>query len=59
MSIDRGMGKDVVPIYIRNAVLLSDYKEGNNSICSNVDGSVVILSEVRGEILYGIPYMWN
>ena len=36
-SINRGMGKeDVVQIY--NGILLSDKKEGNNAICSNMNG---------------------
>ena len=37
VSIDRGMVKeDVVHIY--SAILLSHKKEGNNAICSNMDG---------------------
>ena len=37
MSIYRGMDKeDVVHIY--NGLLLSHEKEGNNSICSNMNG---------------------
>ena len=37
MSIARGMDKgDVVHIY--NGILLTHKKEGNNAICSNMDG---------------------
>ena len=36
MSINRGMDKDVAPIY--NGILLSQRKEGNNAIRSNMDG---------------------
>ena len=36
MSTDRGMDKDVM--HIHNGVLLSHKKEGNNSICSTMDG---------------------
>ena len=36
MSINRGMDKDVVPIY--NGILFSQRKEGNNAIHSNMDG---------------------
>ena len=45
-STDRWMGKeDMVHRY--NGILLSDKKEWNNAICSNMDGSRdVILSEV-------------
>ena len=36
MSITRGMGKGVV--HIHNGIPLSPYKEGDDAICSNMDG---------------------
>ena len=36
MSINSGMDEDVVPVYHR--ILLSQRNEGNNAICSNMDG---------------------
>ena len=54
--------EDVAHIY--NRILLSHQKEWNNAICSHVDGpnnchTEWSKSDREGEILYGIPYMWN
>ena len=38
MSINRGLDKEDV-VYVYNGILLSHKKEGNNAICSNMDGS--------------------
>ena len=63
MSINRGMDKqDVVNIY--NGILLCHSKEGNNAICSNMDGPREYHTEWSksdGEVglSYDISYMWN
>ena len=53
--------EDVVHIY--NVILLSHLKEWNNTIFSNMDGPRDCHTEWnksdKGEISYGIPYMWN
>ena len=38
MSIDGGMIKKMWCIYVYNGILLSHKKEGNNAICSDMDG---------------------
>ena len=46
MSINRGMDKDDV-LHTYSGILLTHKKEGNNAICSNMDGlEMIILSEV-------------
>ena len=59
MSINRGMDKDVV--HINDGILLSHKNEGNNAICSNMNGfEIIILSGVRKtREIYNIAYMWN
>ena len=54
--------EDVVHIY--KGMLLSQKKERNNAICSNMDGprdcpTEWSKSERAGQILYDITYMWN
>ena len=61
MFIDSGMDKDVVHIY--NGILLSDKKEWNNDIYSNIDGPRdyhTKWSKLKRErqIPYDITYMW-
>ena len=63
MSIDRAIDEaDVVHIY--NGILLSHNKEGNNVICSNMDGPRDFhtkwnKSGRERQIPYDITYMWN
>ena len=62
MSIDRGVDKDVVHVY--NAILPSHKKNEIMPFAATwMDLKSVILnhtkSEREGEILYGIPYLWN
>ena len=61
MSIDRAMDKDVVHIY--NGILLSDQKEWNNVICSNVDEPRYCHNEwsklKKDKLSYDITCMWN
>ena len=62
MSIDRGMDKDVVHIY--HGILLSHKKEGNNAICSNMDGprdchNEWSKSDRERQMSYDIAYMWK
>ena len=60
MSINRGMDEDVVPIYHR--ILLSQRKEGNNAICSNMDGPRNCHNEwmkTERQMVYDIAYMWD
>ena len=45
MSINRWIDKGNVA-YIYNGILLSNKKEWNNAICSNVDLEIIILSKV-------------
>ena len=42
MSIDRKMDKEDM-LYIYNGVLLGYKKEWNNAICSNMNGSMLVL----------------
>ena len=63
MSIDRWMDKeDVVHIY--NGILLSDKKEWNNAICSNMDGPRDYhmkwsKSDRERQISHDVTYIWN
>ena len=50
--------------YVYNGILLSHKKEGNNAICSNMDGprddhTKWSKSERERQIPYDIDYMWN
>ena len=63
MSSDRGMDKDDV-VLIYNGILLSHWKEWNNAICSNMDGSrdyhtKLSKSDRERQISYDTAYMWN
>ena len=63
MSIDRGVDKgDVIHIY--NGILVSHKKEGNNAICSNMDGprdyhTKWSKSHRERQISHDIAYMCN
>ena len=52
-------------VYIYNAVLLNDIKEGSPVICDNMewrDFKCIMLSEIsrnRKTILFDLIYMWN
>ena len=59
MSINRGMDKDVVPIY-SGALLSHKRHEIGSSIEMWIELETVIHSEVsQKQILYIIAYMWN
>ena len=63
MSINGGMDKEDV-VHIHNGILLSQRKEQNNAICSNMDGprdchTEWSKSDVERQISYDIAYMWN
>ena len=50
--------------YTHTMVLLNHWKEWNNVICSNIDGSREChtewsKSDRKGKLSYEIPYMWN
>ena len=51
-------------VHIYNGILLSNKKEWNNAICSNMDGpgdyhTKWSKSERERQIPYNITYMWN
>ena len=51
-------------VYIYSGILLSHEKEGNNAICSNMDGARDYhtkwsKSDRERQISYDITYMWN
>ena len=51
-------------VHTYNGILLSHKKEGNNAICSNVNGprdshTKWSKSDRERQILYDITYMWN
>ena len=51
-------------VHINKGILLSQKKEGNDAICSNMDGprdyhTKWSKSERERQILYDITYMWN
>ena len=63
MSINRGLDEeDVVHIY--DGILLSNKKEQNNAICSNMDGprdchTEWSNSDTERRMSYDTAYMWN
>ena len=63
MAINRGMDKEYV-VHTYNGILLRHKQEGNNAICSNIDGprdyhTRWIKSDRERQISYDITYMWN
>ena len=63
VTIDRWMDKEDV-VYIHNGILLSNKKEWNSDICSNMDGlgghyAKWDKSDGKRQILYDIIWMWN
>ena len=51
-------------VHIYNGILLSNKKEQNNAICSNMDGprdcqNEWSKSDTERQISYDITYMWN
>ena len=58
--MDRGLGKDVVYIYICNGILAIKINEIMSFAATWIDLEIIILSEVsQRQISNDITYMWN